>query len=145
MTGNDTNFRRSAAAKIVVAYVRRNHVATDQIANLISAIYNTLTQLVSPAKEVGERIPAVPIRRSVTRDYVICLDCGWRGQTLGRHLTMRHGLTPDEYRRRWNLASEHAITAPAYSERRSTLAKRLGLGRRAASAEAGHTTGAAGA
>jgi len=145
MIGDETNFRRSAAAKIVVAYVRRNHVAPDQIANLISTIYNTLTQLVSPAKEVVERTPAVPIRRSVTRDYVVCLDCGWRGRTLGRHLTIRHRLTPEEYRRRWKLPSEHAITAPAYSEHRSTLAKQLGLGRRAASAKAGQTTEGAGA
>src|SRR5258708_1240546 len=82
------------------------------------------------APETGtERTPAVPIRRSVHRDYVVCLECGWRGQMLRRHLTTGHELTVDQYRARWNLPREHPMTAPGYSERRSGLAKQIGLGR----------------
>jgi predicted transcriptional regulator len=71
----------------------------------------------------------VPIRQSVRRDYVVCLDCGYRGKMLRRHLVTAHGLSAAHYRARWNLPRDHAMTAPGYSERRSSLAKQLGLGR----------------
>ena len=77
----------------------------------------------------------MPIRRSVQPDYVVCLECGFRALTLRRHLRMSHGLEPAAYRARWKLAPDHALTAPAYSERRSALAKELGLGRKRAEAE----------
>src|SRR5262249_34091194 len=67
--------------------------------------------------------------RSVQRDYVVCLECGWRGQMLKRHLGTSHRLSVDQYRARWNLPREHPITAPGYSEQRSSLAKQIGLGR----------------
>lgn len=73
--------------------------------------------------------PAVPLRRSVRRDAVVCLDCGWRGKMLRRHLGTRHGLSGDEYLKRWGLPNDHPLTAPNYSEQRSSLAKELGLGR----------------
>lgn len=116
------------AVKIVAAYVRRNQVQPDQLAALISTVHAALVGLGKPAEPVTERTPAVPIRRSVQRDYVVCLDCGWRGQTLRRHLAATHGLTVEEYRTRWNLRVDHAMTAPAYSERRSAMAKQIGLG-----------------
>jgi len=117
-------------AKIIAAYVRRNQVAADQLASLISAVHTALSNLGKPATEaVIERTPAVSIRRSVHRDHVICLDCGWRGQMLRRHVTAAHGLSVEQYRARWSLTSDHAMTAPGYSERRSAMAKRLGLGR----------------
>jgi predicted transcriptional regulator len=117
-------------AKIVAAYVRRNQVAADQLASLISTVHQALGKLSEPATEaLVERTPAVSIRRSVHRDHVICLDCGWRGQMLRRHVTTAHGLTVEEYRARWNLAADHAMTAPGYSERRSAMAKQIGLGR----------------
>ncbi len=125
-------------AKIVAAYVRRNQVPPDQLASLISTVHQALGGLGKATPEaVVERIPAVSIRRSVHRDYVVCLDCGWRGQMLRRHVTTSHGLSVEQYRARWNLLADHAMTAPGYSERRSTMAKRLGLGRaRGASVEA---------
>jgi predicted transcriptional regulator len=125
-------------AEIVAAYVRRNQVAADQLASLISTVHQALADLGKPASEaVVERTPAVSIRRSITANSVTCLDCGWKGQMLRRHLSTAHGLTVDLYRARWNLSRDHAMTAPAYSERRSGLAKQLGLGRtRVASAEA---------
>ena len=123
---------------IVAAYVRRNQIGADQLAALISTVHQALAGLGKPTAETEvKRTPAVPIRRSVHRDYVVCLECGWRGQMLRRHLTTSHGLNVDQYRARWNLPREHPMTAPGYSERRSGLAKQTGLGRgRRASREA---------
>ena len=115
---------------IVAAYVRRNQIGADQLPVLISTVHQALVGLGKPATETAiERTPAVPIRQSVHRDYVVCLDCGWRGQMLKRHVATGHGLTVEQYRVRWNLPREHRITAPSYSERRSGLAKQIGLGR----------------
>jgi predicted transcriptional regulator len=132
MPDNDdnANLNRLLAAQIVGAYLRRNQVAPDQLASLISTVHEGLSRLGKPAAEaVVERTPAVSIRQSVRHDHVVCMDCGWRGQMLRRHLTTRHGLTVEEYRGRWNLPLDHAMTAPGYSERRSTMAKELGFGR----------------
>ena len=121
---------RELATQIVAAYVRRHQIGADQIGALISNVHQALAGLGKSEHEaVGPRTPAVPIRQSVRRDYVVCLECGWRGQTLRRHITAAHGLTAEEYRMRWKLPSEHPMVAPAYSERRSGLAKQLGLGR----------------
>jgi predicted transcriptional regulator len=115
---------------IVAAYVRRNQIGADQLPVLISTVHQALTSLGKPAAELDrERTPAVPIRRSVHRDYVVCLECGWRGLMLKRHVTAAHGLSVDQYRARWNLPREHPMTAPGYSERRSSLAQQIGLGR----------------
>jgi predicted transcriptional regulator len=92
-------------------------------------VHRTIDNLGKPIEPQAPLIPAVPVRRSVQRDAVICLDCGWKGKMLRRHLNTRHGLSAEQYLRRWNLASEHPLTAPSYSEQRSTLAKELGLGR----------------
>jgi predicted transcriptional regulator len=126
---------RELTTNIVAAYVRHNQIGSDQLGTLISTVHQALTSLGKPAAKFnGERIPAVPIRRSVHRDYVVCLECGWRGQMLRRHIASGHGLTVAQYRTQWNLPREHPITAPGYSERRSGLAKQAGLGqgRRAA-------------
>ena len=115
---------------IVAAYVRHNQIGADQLPVLISTVHQALAGLgKSKAETEMERTPAVPIRRSVHQDYVVCLECGWRGKMLKRHLSTAHGLTVEDYRARWNLPREHALTAPAYSERRSGLAKQFGLGR----------------
>src|SRR5215469_6791091 len=121
---------RELTANIVAAYVRRNRVGSDQLGELISTVHRALSGLAKPPTEAkDERTPAVPIRRSVHRDYVVCLECGWRGQMLRPHLATGHGLSVDQYRTRWKLPRDHALTAPGYSERRSSLAKQLGLGR----------------
>jgi predicted transcriptional regulator len=117
------------AAKVVTAYVSRNQIASGELPALIQTIYQSLQQLGKSVEPIAERTPAVSIRRSVHRDYVICLDCGWRGHMLRRHLMTRHGLSAEQYRARWSLRPEHQLTAPEYSERRSAMAKRLGLGR----------------
>jgi predicted transcriptional regulator len=121
---------RGLTTDIVAAYVRRNHIGADQLPVLISTVHLAVVGLGKPAAETEvERTPAVTIRQSVHRDYVVCLDCGWRGQMLKRHLATGHGLSVEQYRVRWTLPREHPMTAPSYSERRSDPAKWMGLGR----------------
>ena len=117
-------------AKIVVSYVRHQRLGPDQLSDLITSVRRAIGQLGQPPEPEEVLTPAVSVRRSIHRDYVICLDCGYRGKTLARHIATRHGLTQDEYRQRWGLRSHHPLTAPAFSERRSTLAKEVGFGRK---------------
>ncbi len=121
---------RKLTTNIVAAFVRRNQIGSDQLATLISTVHQALVGLGKAATEAEvDRTPAVPIRRSIHRDYVVCLECGWRGQMLKRHLATGHELDVAQYRARWNLPREHLMTAPGYSERRSELARQIGLGR----------------
>jgi predicted transcriptional regulator len=117
-------------AKIVESYVRHHKLGSDQLADLITSVHRAIGQVGQPPEPEEVLTPAVSVRRSVHRDHVICLDCGYRGKTLRRHISTRHGLSPDEYRQRWGLRSNHLLTAPAYSEHRSSMAKELGLGRK---------------
>jgi predicted transcriptional regulator len=126
-------------AQIVGSYVRHNKIAADQVDDLIAAVGQSLAGLgrqAAAAPEEAALVPAVPIRRSVQRDYVVCLECGFRGKQLRRHLTTRHGLDADAYRARWKLAADHPLVAPDYSEQRSALARQFGLGRSATVASA---------
>ncbi len=120
----------SLVAWIVRSYVAQNTIGIDQLAGLISTVHRSLSGLGRSAPAPAPLVPAVSIRRSVQRDRVVCLECGFLSQMLRRHIRVAHGLEPAEYRVRWKLPADHPITAPAYSERRSTLAKRIGLGRR---------------
>ena len=115
--------------KIIASYVSHHNVAPEQIPELIISVHRTFDNLAKPVEEQGALMPAVPVRRSVQRDAVVCLECGWKGKMLRRHLSTRHGLTGEQYLKRWNLPSDHPLTAPTYSEQRSSLAKELGLGR----------------
>src|SRR4029079_12582821 len=125
---------------IVAAYVRRNQVGFDQIPALIAMVHQALAGLEQPeTKDVGPRIPAVSLRQSVRPDYLVCLDCGRRSKMLRRHLADAHGLSTDEYRKRSNLRRDYPMVAPAYSERRSELAKQLGLGRGRRKSSGNHT------
>ena len=116
--------------KIIASYVGNHTLAPEQLSALIISVQQTIRQLGKPIQPEPARIPAVPIRRSVQHDHVVCLECGFKGKTLRRHLGMRHGLQVAEYLRRWDLSNDHPLTAPAYSEQRSTMAKQLGLGRK---------------
>ena len=117
-------------AKIVESYVRHNPVGASELPDLITTVHRSLSQLGLSAPVEDVLTPAVSVRQSVRDDYVVCLDCGYRGQTLRRHINSRHGLSRAEYLNRWGLPPDHPLTARAYSERRSTLAKQLGLGRK---------------
>src|SRR5262249_14891968 len=123
--------RVEQAGRIVGAYLRRNPVPAEELPGVISAVHHALANLGTPTEPVeAERTPAVPIRRSVQRDFVVCLECGWRGRILRSHIGAIHDLSVEQYRSRWNLRPEHVLVAPSYSERRSGMAKQLGLGRR---------------
>ena len=115
-------------AKIVASYVAHHSLTPDQLPGLISSVHQSISGLGRPP-EAAALTPAVSVRRSVQRDAVTCLDCGWKGKMLRRHLTTRHSLTGEEYLKRWGLPGDHPLTAPNYSAQRSTLAKELGLGR----------------
>jgi predicted transcriptional regulator len=116
-------------ARIVSSYVRHHQIAADQLAALIVEVHRALAGVgrAPPAQEPPR--PAVPIRRSVQPESVVCLECGFRGLILRRHLRVQHGLDIAQYRTRWNLPLDHPMTAPAYSTRRSAVAKAFGLGR----------------
>src|ERR1700694_2850589 len=129
---NTEGVDRHLTTMIVRSYVQHHTVGTNQLSDLIFPIPRSLGQLGNPVQPEEVLTPAVSVRRSVHQDYVVCLDCGYRGKTLRRHITTRHSLSRDEYLKRWGLRSDHLLTAPAYSERRSSLAKAIGLGRKPA-------------
>ena len=121
----------SLVAEIVRSYVNQNSISVDQIGGLIATVHRTLSGLGTNASvlAIAALRPAVSIRRSVEPEHVVCLECGFRGKILRRHLRDVHGLEPAAYRIRWKLPTDHPIIAPTYSERRSTMAKQTGLGR----------------
>ena len=127
-------------AEIVSSYVAKNSVAVDQLGRLIASVHQTLsglgTNTTAPTLATEKLTPAVPIRRSVQSDHVVCLECGFRAKTLRRHLRVSHGLDPAAYRARWKLPADHPVTAPEYSAHRSAMARQLGLGRKPAEAAA---------
>jgi len=116
-------------SKIVTSYLGHNRLAVNELSALVVTVHRTISQLGQPPVQEQPRTPAVSIRLSVQKDYVVCLDCGFRGQSLRRHIGIRHGLSRGEYLQRWGLRTDHPLTAPAYSERRSVLARALGLGK----------------
>ena len=113
--------------EIITAYVSENKISPDELIRLIRAVYNSLS--VPTASNVKEQIPAVPIKRSVFPDYIICLEDGKKLKMLKRHLQASYGMTPAEYRRKWELPSHYPMVAPNYAARRSELAREIGLGR----------------
>jgi predicted transcriptional regulator len=122
-------------SKIVGSYVKQHAVAPSDISALIISVHQSLCALGNAAPVAETRTPAVSVRQSMHHNYVICLECGWKGQMLRSHLTTAHELSPAEYRARWRLKNTHPIIAPAYTARRSAIAKQLGLGRKQRSAE----------
>jgi predicted transcriptional regulator len=121
-------------ADVVAAYVSNNTLPTAQLAEVINAVYGSLKGLEDQAAEPPpEPIkPAVPIRKSITPDYLVCLEDGKKLKMLKRHLRSTYNMTPDEYRARWGLAPDYPMVAPNYAEQRSAFAKKIGLGRGAA-------------
>jgi predicted transcriptional regulator len=120
-------------AEIVAAHVGNNAVAGAEVAGLIQSVFDTLGRLASDETAVAaESTPAVPIRRSVTDDHIVCLEDGKKLKMLKRHLMTDHGLTPEAYRAKWGLRPDYPMVAPNYSAQRQTLAKQIGLGRKPA-------------
>lgn len=115
---------------IVAAHVSNNSVAVDEVPTLISNIYNALSGLGGAEPEEEKPEPAVPIRSSVKKDYIVCLEDGKKMKMLKRHLKTAYDMTPEEYRARWNLPADYPMVAPAYAEKRRELAVKIGLGRK---------------
>ena len=116
---------------IVAAHVSNNNVTVDDVPSLITNVYSALSGLGQDQEPEEVRPdPAVPIRSSVKKDYIVCLEDGKKMKMLKRHLMTAYGMTPDEYRQRWGLPSDYPMVAPSYSERRRELAKSIGLGRK---------------
>jgi predicted transcriptional regulator len=118
-------------AEIVAAYVSNNPVPAAELPALIAMVSDSINRLAgsSPA-EMEKPIPAVPIKKSITNDYLISLEDGKKFKSLKRALATRYGLTPDEYRNKWGLPADYPMVAPGYSAARSQLAKQMGLGRK---------------
>jgi len=119
-------------ANVVAAYVSNNTVTEGDLSKVIRGVYDTLASVGSPGETVKERpAPAVPIKKSVTPDYVICLEDGKKLKMLKRHLKTSYDLTPDQYRVRWGLPADYPMVAPNYAKQRSRLARKIGLGTKA--------------
>jgi predicted transcriptional regulator len=121
------------AADIVSAYVSNNSVTVADLADLIASVHASLVKLGGEpeAPPAAPLVPAVPIRKSVTAEAIVCLEDGKAFKSLKRHLSSKFGLTPEQYRTKWGLPDDYPMVAPAYAERRSALAKSIGLGRKA--------------
>lgn len=120
-------------ADIVAAYVGNNTVAQADLPKLISSIYQSLAGAMQGAAEpklaeAAELKPAVPVRKSITPDYIICLEDGKKFKSLKRHLRTHYDLSPEQYREKWGLPADYPMVAPSYAEARSNLAKKIGLG-----------------
>ena len=119
-------------SQIVAAHVANNSVATGDLPALIEQVYRTLANVDNePAPQEDRPQPAVPIKKSVTPDYIVCLEDGKQLKMLKRHLKTAYNMTPEEYRERWGLAADYPMVAPNYARQRSRLAKEIGLGTRA--------------
>ena len=118
-------------ADVVAAYVSNNTLPTGQLAEIISAVYSSLRALEGRASEPRQEPlkPAVPVRKSITPDYLICLEDGKKLKMLKRHLRSTYNMTPDEYRQKWGLPADYPMVAPNYAQQRSVSAKKIGLGR----------------
>lgn len=126
----------SLTAAIVAAHLGANQVAAADVPQLITSVHAALAGLGAPDAAESARQPAVSVRASVKPDYLVCLEDGRRLKTLRRHLMTAYGMTPDQYHAKWNLPADYPMVAPAYSSRRSELAKANGLGRRTGAASA---------
>ena len=132
---NDTSPNRSEVlaltVEIVSAYAGNNVLGNEEVPDLIGAVFAKLTELSTGEEPLPEiQTPAVPVKRSVTDDYIVCLEDGKKLKMLKRHLMTAYGMTPAEYRAKWGLKPDYPMVAPAYAAKRQELAKKIGLGRK---------------
>lgn len=119
------------SADVVSSYVGNNTVAPDQVTDMLRSIFEVMNALSGPEPEVQEVLePAVPIKKSVTNDFIICLEDGKKLKMLKRHLMTAYGMTPEDYRAKWGLKPDYPMVAPSYALKRQELAKKNGLGRK---------------
>jgi predicted transcriptional regulator len=121
----------SLTAEIVAAHVSNNTVPLADLPALIQQVFHTLSNIGTDAQEQPRPEPAVPIKKSVMPDYIVCLEDGKKLKMLKRHLKTAYNMTPEKYRERWGLPSDYPMVAPNYAKQRSQLARDLGLGTKA--------------
>lgn len=117
-------------ADIVSAYVGNNSISTADLPNLIQSVHRALTGVAGgvEAEAATPKEPAVPLKRSITPDHLVCLEDGRKFKSLKRHLRTKYNMSPEEYRAKWNLPKDYPMVAPNYAKARSELAKQMGLG-----------------
>ncbi|WP_114395481.1 MucR family transcriptional regulator [Oleisolibacter albus] len=131
-TASPSNELLSLTTEIVAAHVSNNTVAISDLPSLIEQVYKSLSNVgQEPVPQVEKLQPAVAIKKSVTPEYIICLEDGKKLKMLKRHLKTAYNMTPEEYRDRWGLPADYPMVAPNYAKQRSSLAKQIGLGTRA--------------
>jgi predicted transcriptional regulator len=129
---DQTNDLLTLTTEIVAAHVSNNTVSVSDLPQLINQVYHSLAHIGTLPTPPAERpTPAVPIKKSVQQDYIVCLEDGKKLKMLKRHLKTAYNMTPEQYRERWGLSSDYPMVAPAYARQRSRLAKDIGLGTRA--------------
>jgi predicted transcriptional regulator len=143
--GNERQGLLHLTTEIVASFAGNNTLAIGDLPAVIATVFRTLRGVgQGEAEKPAEApVPAVPVKKSIGTDYLVCLEDGKKVKMLKRYLATRHGLTPNEYRQRWGLAKDYPMVPPAYAERRSALAKQIGLGRKPAAAPAPEPTPAA--
>ncbi|HAE28907.1 MAG TPA: transcriptional regulator [Hyphomonas adhaerens] len=117
------------ASKIVAAYVGNNTVASDDLPDLIRLVHDSLSAVAGSEADKPQLKPAVPVAKSISDNFLICLEDGKKFKSLKRHLRTSYDMSPEEYRAKWHLPSDYPMVAPGYSRQRSKLAKKMGLGR----------------
>lgn len=128
---NGAELLMELTAEIVAAYVSNNSVAANDLPHVISQVHAALGGATTLVEEVVEKPkPAVSVRRSIQNDYLICLEDGQKFKSLKRHLMTHYGLSPEQYREKWDLPADYPMVAPSYAEARSRLAKEMGLGQK---------------
>jgi len=117
------------ASDIVSAYVSNNPIQSTELPDLIREVHSTLQDLKNSAGEAASPEPAIAIKKSITDDFLICLEDGKKFKSLKRHLRSKYGMSPEEYREKWDLSYDYPMVAPSYARKRSALAKEMGLGK----------------
>lgn len=115
-------------AEVVASYVANNRVASGEISSIVNEVFSALSQAGQPQVEKAKQEPAVSIKKSVSPDYIICLEDGKKLKMLKRYLRSTYNMSPEEYRAKWGLPAEYPMVAPNYAAKRSEFAKQIGLG-----------------
>lgn len=124
----DTRDTVGLTAEIVAAYVSKNPVQSSELPDVIKSVHQALSGLGGVVEFEDEQKPAVSVRKSITDDFLVCLEDGKKFKSLKRHLRSKYNMSPEEYREKWNLPYDYPMVAPAYARERSRLAKEMGLG-----------------
>lgn len=117
---------------IVIAYVQSNNIPADDVSKLIRNVHDTVSKIsdMKPGQTIANLEPAVPVKKSITPDFIICLEDGKKFKSLKRHLRTSYNLSPGAYREKWNLPHDYPMVSPNYANARSKLAKKMGLGQK---------------